>query len=179
MLRLAAVHARKLPDQALPRDAAQAARPLTLALTAMAIAVPKRFSRDWWLAILVVTVGISAVTFLLLGGRDLHPTELVLYCLGMSLLGDVVTALSMEAIAPTRVTIGPGDRQLRDDLPTELALVVSEFDGAGVGRVRIRGEIWQARGSSVGFRPMMGSRVRVINRDGLTLIVSADVSSKR
>ena len=145
----------------------------------MPVAVPKRFSRDWWLAILVVTVGISAVTFLLLGGRDLHPTELVLYCLGMSLLGDVVTALSMEAIAPTRVTIGPGDRQLRDDLPTELALVVSEFDGAGVGRVRIRGEIWQARGSSVGFRPMMGSRVRVINRDGLTLIVSADVSSKR
>ena len=142
----------------------------------MSIAVPKRFSRSWWLAILVVTAGISAAAFLLLRGRGLHPSELVLYCLAFSLLGDVVTALSMEAIVPTRVTIGPGDRQLRDDLPTELALVVSGFEGAGVGHVRIRGEIWRARGSSVEFRPMMGSRVRVIDRDGLTLIVSEDVS---
>jgi membrane protein implicated in regulation of membrane protease activity len=142
----------------------------------MPIAVPKRFSRDWWLAILVVTAGISVATFLILRGRGLHPSELVLYCLAFSLFGDVVTALSMEAIVPTRVTIGPGDRQLRDDLPTELALVVSEFDGAGVGRVRIRGEIWRARWSGVGFRPMMGSSVHVINRDGLTLIVSQDFS---
>ena len=141
----------------------------------MPIVALRRFSRDWWLTILVVTVGISAATFLLLRGRGLHPTELVLYCLGISLLGDMVTALSMEAIVPTRVTIGPGDRRLKDDLPTELALVVSEFDGAGVGHVRIRGETWQARGSSVGFKPTMGSHVRVINRDGLTLIVSADV----
>lgn len=142
----------------------------------MPIAVPKRFSRDWWLAILVVTAAISAATFLLLRGRGLHLSELVLYCLAFSLLGDVVTALSMEAIVPTRVTIGPGDRRLRDDLPTELALVVSEFDGAGAGQVRIRGEIWRARGSRDGFRPVVGSRVRVINRDGLTLIVSEQVS---
>jgi membrane protein implicated in regulation of membrane protease activity len=141
----------------------------------MPIAVPGRFSREWWLTILVVTVGIGAAAFLLLRDRVLDPTDLILYCLGISFLGDVVTALSMEAVVPTRVTIGPGDRQLRDDLPTELALVLSEFDGAGVGRVRIRGETWQARGSSAGFRPTMGSRVRVINRDGLTLIVSADV----
>ena len=155
-------------------DAPQAARASRQTLVAMPLAVPKRFSRDWWLTILVVTLGISVATFLLLRGRDLHPGELVLACLGLSFLGDVVTALSMEAIAPTRVTIGPGDRQLRDDLPTELALVVSEFDGAGVGRVRIRGETWRARGSRAGFRPTLGTRVRVINRDRLTLIVSAD-----
>jgi len=142
----------------------------------MPVALPKRFSRDWWLAILVVTVGVGAAAFLLLRDRGLHPGELILYCLGIAFLGDVVTALSMEAVVPTRVTIGPGDRQFRDDLPTELALVVSEFDGAGVGQVRIRGETWQARGHRAGFRPMMGSRVRVINRDGLTLIVSADAS---
>lgn len=141
----------------------------------MPIALPKRFSRDWWLVILVVTVGISVAAFLLLRSRDLHPAELILYCLGISFLADVVTAISMEAIVPTRVTIGPGDRHLRDDLPTELALVVSEFDGAGAGQVRVRGETWQARSSSIGFRPMLGSRVRVVNRDGLTLIVSADV----
>jgi len=141
----------------------------------MPITVPKRFSRDWWLTILVVTVGISVATFLLLRDRGLHPAELILYCLGISFLGDLVTALSMEATVPTRVTIGPGDRQLKDDLPKELALVVSEFDGEGVGRVRVRGETWQAKGSSVGFKPAIGSRVRVINRDGLTLIVSADV----
>ena len=141
----------------------------------MPIALPKRFSRDWWLVILAVTVAIGVAAFFLLRSRDLHPTELILYCLGISFLADVVTAISMEAIVPTRVTIGPGDRQLRDDLPTELALVVSEFDGAGAGQVRIRGETWQARSSSIGFRPTMGSRVRVVNRDGLTLIVSADV----
>ena len=141
----------------------------------MPIAVPGRFSREWWLTILVVTVGIGAAAFLLLRDRVLDPTDLILYCLGISFLGDVVTALSMEAIVPTRVTIGPGDRQRRDDLPTELALVVSEFDGAGLGRVRIRGETWQARGSSVGFRPTLGTRVRVVSRDRLTLIVSADV----
>lgn len=134
--------------------------------------MPKRFSRDWWLAILVVTAAISAASFLLLRGRGLHPSELFLYCLAFSLFGDVVTALSMEAIVPTRVTIGPGDRQLRDDLPTELALVVSAFDDDGVGQVRIRGEIWRARASRVGFRPVVGSNVRVIDRDGLTLIVS-------
>ena len=142
----------------------------------MPIAVPRRFSRGWWLTILVVTVGISAATVLLLRGRDLHLAELILACLGLSFLGDVVTALSMEAIVPTRVTIGPGDRRLRDDLPAELALVVSEFDDAGVGQVRVRGEIWQARGSSVGFRPSLGTRVRVMSRDRLMLIVSADVS---
>lgn len=141
----------------------------------MPIAVPKRFSRDWWLTLLVVTVGISVATFLLLRDRGLHPAELILYCLGMSFLGDLVTALSMEATVPTRVTIGPGDRQLKDDLPAELALVVSAFDGEGMGRVRVRGETWQARGSSAGFRPTTGSRVRVIDRDGLTLIVSEDV----
>ena len=141
----------------------------------MPIAVPRRFSREWWLTILVVTVGIGAAAFLLLRDRVLDPADLILYCLGISFLGDVVTALSMEAVVPTRVTIGPGDRQLRDDLPTELALVVSEFDGAGAGQVRIRGETWQARGSSVGFRPTLGTRVRVVSRDRLTLIVSADV----
>lgn len=142
----------------------------------MSFTVPKRFSREWWLTILVVTVGTGAATFALLLGRHLHPTELILYCLAISFLGDVVTALSMEAIVPTRVTVGPGERQLKDDLPTELALVVSEFDGAAVGRVRIRGETWRARGSNVGFKPTMGAHVRVVNRDGLTLIVSADES---
>lgn len=105
----------------------------------------------------------------------MHPGELLVYCLGVSFLGDVVTALSMEAIVPTRVTIGPGERQSRHDLPAERALVASEFDDAGMGRVRIRGETWRARGSSPGFRPALGSRVRVIDRDGLTLIVSADM----
>ena len=62
----------------------------------MPIAAPKRFSRDWWLTLLVVTVGISVATFLLFRDRGLHPAELVLYCLGMSFLGDLVTALSME-----------------------------------------------------------------------------------
>lgn len=141
----------------------------------MSFAVPKRFSRDWWLAILVLTVGFGVVAFLILRDRGLHSGELLVYCLGISFLGDVVTALSMEAIVPTRVTIGPGDRQSRHDLPAERALVVSEFDDAGVGHVRIRGETWRARASGAGFRPTLGSRVRVIDRDGLTLIVSADM----
>lgn len=141
----------------------------------MSFAVPKRFSRDWWLAILVFTVGFGAVAFLLLRGRGLNSGELLVYCLGFSFLGDLVTALSMEAIVPTRVTIGPGDRELRHDLPAERALVVAEFDETGVGHVRIRGETWQARGSSPGFRPISGSLVRVIDRDGLTLIVSTDM----
>jgi membrane protein implicated in regulation of membrane protease activity len=141
----------------------------------MLVAMPRRFSRDWWLTLIVVTVAVSAVVFFLLRDRGLGAGEVVLYCLAFSLLGDVVTAVSMEAVAPTRLMIGPGDRRLNDDLPSELALVVSEFDDAGVGQVRIRGETWRAKSTDSEFRPARGSRVRVVNRDGLTLIVLGDV----
>ncbi len=58
-----------------------------------------------------------------------------------------------------------GDRALA----SEVAVVVDDFENEG--RVRVHGETWRARSK----RPLVkGTKVRVVERDGLTLIVEAE-----
>ncbi|MDH3509005.1 MAG: NfeD family protein [Gammaproteobacteria bacterium] len=142
----------------------------------MNLVIPVRFSRGWWFAIGATTLIVGAAAFLVLRfGAGLGPGQLVLYWLIITFAGDVITAISMEAVAPTRVTIGPGDRQFDADHLAELAVVLVGFDDAGQGRVRIRGETWRARQAEddrVSLKS--GTEVRVVARDGLTLVVAAD-----
>jgi membrane protein implicated in regulation of membrane protease activity len=142
----------------------------------MNFVMPLRFSRRWWLVIGATTLVVGVAAFLVLQfWTALALEQLILYWLIITFVGDVITAVSMEAVAPTRVTIGPGDRQFDADHPTELAVVVVGFDEAGQGRVRIRGETWRARQAEDDrARLESGIAVRVVDRDGLTLVVAAD-----
>jgi membrane protein implicated in regulation of membrane protease activity len=142
----------------------------------MNFVMPPRFSRRWWLVIGATTLVIGAAAFLVLQfWTALALEQLILYWLIITLVGDMITAISMEAVAPTRVTIGPGDRQFDADHLAELAVVVVGFDDAGQGRVRIRGETWRARQAEDNRVSLKsGTEVRVVERDGLTLVVAAD-----
>lgn len=89
------------------------------------------------------------------------------------LTGDIVLALIMEAVSPTHVKIGPGERRHHAEQPQELGKVIAEFQGAQ-GKVSIRGETWRARQASDCSASLeAGMAVRVVAREGLTLIVKA------
>lgn len=87
--------------------------------------------------------------------------------------GDIVLAFIMESVSPTRVVLRPGERQHRNDAPEERGVVVGDFED-GSGSVSIRGEYWCAR-QSAGCHEQLeaGSPVRVLGRNGLTLVVAA------
>lgn len=142
----------------------------------MTFSMPIRFTRRWWLFIGATTLVIGAGAFLVLRyWTALSLEQLILYWLIITFVGDVITAVSMEAVAPTRVTIGPADRQFDADAPAELAVVVVGFDAAGQGRVRVRGETWRARQAEDDRANLeSGAVVRVVDRDGLTLVVAAE-----
>ena len=147
----------------------------------MNLVIPVRFSRRWWLIIGVTTLVVGTAVFLVLRfATGLTLEQVIIYWLVATLVGDVITAISMEAVAPTRVTIGPGDRRLDTDLPAELAVVESAFDDSGNGRVRIHGETWWARRATDDMTDLeAGNQVQIVGRDGLTLIVSTDSSRVR
>lgn len=142
----------------------------------MNLAMPIRFSRRWWLFIGATTLVIGVAAFLVLRyWTALSLEQLILYWLIITFVGDVITAISMEAVAPTRVTIGPGDRRFDTDSPAEMAVVVVGFDDTGKGRVRVRGETWRARQAENDRASLdSGAVVRVVARDGLTLVVAAE-----
>ncbi len=141
----------------------------------MNLVMPLRFSRRWWLVIGIATLVIGVAAFFVLRHwTALVLEQLILYWLIITFVGDVITAVSMEAVAPTRVTIGPGDRRFDADHLAERAVVVVAFDESGQGRVRVRGETWRARqAEDDGSRLEPGTEVRVVDRDGLTLVVTA------
>ena len=133
----------------------------------------KRYSRLWWGSILLssgVTGGASFVSLSLLTDWPLLPV--IAASLALILVGDVVLALMMQAASPTDVKVGPGERLHRIDLPQDVGTVVDSF-ADGHGRVAIRGEIWLARRPSDSILQLeAGAAVRVLGRDGLTLLVS-------
>lgn len=134
----------------------------------------QQYSRLWWASILLSSVVTGGGTFVLLVLLTDWQTLTVFKLSIVSILvGDIVLALLMEAVSPTHVKVGPGERLRSTDLPRDLGKVVVDF-ADGRGRVKIRGEVWQARqppGSTQ--RLDAGAVVRVLNRDGLTLIVAS------
>jgi membrane protein implicated in regulation of membrane protease activity len=140
----------------------------------------KRYSRLWWTSLLLssgVTGGASFISLSLLTDWTLLP--IITASLALILVGDVVLALMMQAVSPTDVKVGPGERLHRTDLPQDVGTVVDRF-ADGHGRVAIRGEIWHARRPSDSVSQLeAGAAVRVLGRDGLTLLVTPADGSMR
>ncbi len=112
--------------------------------------------------------------FLLYALTNLGFVSILAVGVALIFLGDLLLAVYMEAVAPTRVSVGPGEKLRNSDEPAEEATVVADFDDAGRGRVSIRGETWRAMQSFEAQEPLtQGARVRVVGRDGLILIVTA------
>ncbi len=134
----------------------------------------QRFSRLWWLSILMSSAVMGGGSFLLLNLlTDLETLTVAKISVALILAGDVVLALVMEAVSPTHVKIGPGERRHHAELPQELGKVVSDFENRH-GRVSIRGETWRARQTpACSGRLEPGTPVRVVAREGLTLVVTA------
>ncbi len=138
----------------------------------------KRFSRIWWIAILFSSV-IGGVTIFLLFAvlTDWSTPKIILVVSILTLIGDLIVALSMEAVAPTKVNIGPGERNTNTDLPSEFATVISGFKNSPQGQVSVRGETWRAiRAPEDSGSLSEGSPVQVVDRNGLTLVISTKAS---
>ena len=72
----------------------------------------QRYSSLWWASILLSSVATGGGSFVLLTLLTELPIEIVIaVSLALILAGDVVLALLMQAVSPTRVTLGPGDRR--------------------------------------------------------------------
>ena len=135
----------------------------------------KRYSRIWWASVLLSSVVTGTTAFLLVIYLTEWSLPVILFAVGSAVfLGDVVLALSMEAIAPTRIAVGPGERYMETERSSDTAFVLSGFETSSRGKVSVRGETWQAirAHDEVGNLPE-GTPVDVIERDGLTLVVSS------
>ena len=135
----------------------------------------ERYSILWWATILLSSIVTGGFTFASLTlFTDLSIQTVVIASVTLILIGDIALALMMEAFSPTRITVGPGERRLRHDVPIETGTVISTFEN-GHGAIAIRGEHWQARQSKSCdevLRP--GATVCVTEREGLTLFVKSE-----
>lgn len=142
----------------------------------MRVATPARFSRAWWISMVIGGIAgaasFAAVLFYLLDAPG-KVVVLLVVAFGAA-VGDILTAMYLEMFAPTRVTIRPGEIKTSDEEVRETAVVVDGFEGNPSGRVRVRGEVWRARhpaNGSVDLRP--GEEARIVGREGLTLFIRA------
>lgn len=134
----------------------------------------RRYSILWWSTLLFTAAVIAGVAFLLLKFIFSVDDVRVLWALIVVVaILEWWTAYSMQGSAPSRIDIGPGEKGLATDTPAESAVVISGFDGTERGQVSIRGETWQAIHAPGESGPLpKGTEVRVIEREGLTLVVS-------
>ncbi len=134
----------------------------------------QRYSRLWWASILLSSLVTGGGSFVLLTLATELPIETVIkVSVILIVVGDIGLAFIMGAVSPTRVTLGPGDRLSKADLPTETGTAIDDFED-GHGSVSIRGERWRARQTAIcSARLTAGAAVRVFDREGLTLVVAA------
>lgn len=128
----------------------------------------------WWLVILVVAASVGGLAFLLLKLLlSWDDPRLLVALMAVALLCELLIAVDMEATAPSKIDIGPGEKGLANDTPSETATVIAGFDSSDQGQVSIRGETWQAvRASEESGLLPIGTVVAVVERKGLTLVVS-------
>ena len=134
----------------------------------------RRFSRLWWASIALSSAVTGGGSFALLSLlTELPIATVVKISLLLILAGDIVLALIMDAMSPTRVTVGPGERWHKAEKIREFGTVVKDFDGRR-GSVSVRGERWRARQFADCDKTLtVGTNVRVLARRGLTLVVAA------
>ena len=135
----------------------------------------KRYSTAWWLAIVPTTAVVGVPIFFVLSNQtDWGVPGRVALALACAFAVDLAIAAWMERIAPTRVSIAPGERLTVADVAMEEAIVIDGFDASAEGRVSVRGETWAAIRSPDDTADIAaGMTVSVVDRDGLSLVVSA------
>ena len=136
----------------------------------------RRYSILWWLVLLVVAGIVGGLAFLLLKLLlSWDDPRLLIALMAVALLCELLIAIDMEATAPSKIDIGPGEKGFANDTPSETATVIAGFDSSDRGQVSIRGESWQAvrAAEESGLLPI-GTVVVVVERKGLTLVVSAE-----
>ena len=136
----------------------------------------KRYSPMWWMVVLPTSVVVGGTTFLLFGYvTEWGVVERIAAAAVLTFAADLAIAASIQVFAPTRVNIGPGERALNTELPSETATVIAGFDSSSHGHVSVRGETWRSMlASGEAVQLTRGMEVIVVGRDGLTLVVSAN-----
>jgi membrane protein implicated in regulation of membrane protease activity len=95
----------------------------------------------------------------------------------LGFLALLCTLLAIDFLMAARGGSNPGER-LRTGALGETGKVVSGFDGVESGKVMVRGELWAARLVTPQSGHLeKGRRVRVVAREGMTLVVEADSES--
>ena len=121
--------------------------------------------RQLWLILAVETVFfiVLAIWVLIRLDRLLEPASLIT-ALVIIVVGDLVTVLLMQRLAPTRIIFSAGNAGKL------FGKAVAGFGKEPYGYIVIRGEQWAARirGQQL-IEP--GDRVQVVSRGGLTLLV--------
>jgi membrane-bound ClpP family serine protease len=137
----------------------------------MKVQLPKRFSIAWWVWAGSFGTGLGFLAAALLWKLGyVSGSDIVAWCLVSVLLGDVITVVAFEYLAPTEIVVRPGEREEKHSDLTLTATVVSGFGGATAGYVDVKGESWAAHlvsGDPDAIVP--GSNVKIAGRDGLTL----------
>ena len=135
----------------------------------------KRYSILWWSIVLPTSVIVGVPTFFLVGYLTVWDLSgRIAVAIIATLTADLVIAAAMEAVAPTKLSIGPGEKALKTETPAEEATILSGFDSSPHGQVSVRGETWMAtRLADDSDVLSQGMSVRVVDRDGLKLIVSS------
>jgi membrane protein implicated in regulation of membrane protease activity len=136
----------------------------------------KRYSLLWWAVILPTSLVVGLPTFLVIGQlTDWAILQRIAVALVAILAADLAIAASMEAVAPTKIKIGPGERHLKSETPADTATVVSGFESSPYGRVMVRGETWLAT-RLPGETGVMsaGTIVQIVDRNGLNLVVTSN-----
>ena len=127
----------------------------------------QRWSLPWWLVMAGMTGSLGTLSAATLWWFDLlRDGQALALALGVIILGDVLAVLGLAMIAPTRITLRPGE----SGAPV-IATVAAGFTDGRHGRVRIDGESWPARLAEGAAVPAPDGRITVLGRDGLVLIV--------
>ena len=136
----------------------------------------RRYSILWWWLVLPTSVVVGVPAFLLAGQfTSLGFPGRIAVAVVVTFAADFAIAALMESVAPTRLNIGPGEKVLKSDIPAEQATVISGFGASACGKVSIRGESWAATRLAGDSGVLSeGMLVRVVDRNGLELVVSSN-----
>jgi len=112
---------------------------------------------------------VGTLIFLLLDSGGIN--GMLIFCIVVAAC-DIIVALGMEAIAPAKVILGPGDRTENNSPVRERARILSEIAQNGACKVQVRGETWDARCNGHSSKTVStGEEVKIVGREGLTLII--------
>jgi membrane-bound serine protease (ClpP class) len=114
-------------------------------------------------------LGVGGIAAFVIGALMMFPT----HAPGFSLSGGVIAGTALGSAAVLLLALAAVLRRRRPVVTGSEALIGAEGEAVswqgGEGRVRVKGEIWLARSQDAALA--VGSRVKIVGRDGLVLRV--------